>query len=57
MKEYPLEYEAGRHKYRLLDIYTNFALYTNQYGQKECFTPYDLGMEVNDGSQIRDQEV
>lgn len=54
MKEYPLEYEAGRYKYRLLDIYTNFALYTNQYGQKECFTPYDLGMEVNDGSQIRD---
>ncbi len=46
MIDYPIEYERGRHKYRLIKVYDKYALYINQYGVRECFKTFDLGIKT-----------
>lgn len=31
-------------RYKLVKIYTNYALYKNRYGVRECFTFHELGL-------------
>ena len=31
-------------KYKLVKIYSNFALYKDKYGIEECFTFHELGL-------------
>lgn len=54
MIEYPTQIKTERYIYKLVNTYPFLALYINQFGRKECFTPHDLGLEVKDGNKSRD---
>ena len=40
----PKIYKKENKKYKLVKIYSNFALYKDKYGIKQCFTFYELGL-------------
>ena len=40
----PKIYKKENKKYKLVKIYSNFALYKDKYGIKQCFTFHELGL-------------